>query len=78
MRILFIVLKSQFLFCFFFSFNWQDSLVKCPADAIYVQVLAQSQTDNYFTNNQNANSVHVNLIEDANDSYKQLLLSVGK
>lgn len=52
--------------------------MKCPVDAIFVQVLGQSQTDNYFSNNLNSNAVHVNLVKDANDSYKQLLLSVGE
>jgi len=55
----------------------KDSLVKCPVDAIFIQILAQSQTDNYFSNNLSTDAVHVNLIKDANDSYKQLLLSVG-
>jgi hypothetical protein len=52
--------------------------VKCPVDAIFIQILAQSQTDNYFSNNLSTDAVHVNLIKDANDSYKQLLLSVGE
>lgn len=53
-------------------------LVKCPADAIYVQILAQTQTKNYLKNNLHDNSTYINLINDANDSYKQLLLSIGK
>lgn len=52
--------------------------MKCPDSAVYVQVLDQSQAEIYFANNLNANSTLVNLIKDANNSYKQLLLSVGE
>lgn len=53
--------------------------MKCPAEAIYVQILSQQQAENYFANNKNSDeTVHINLIKDANDSYKQLLISVGE
>lgn len=53
--------------------------MKCPAEAIYVQILSQQQAENYFANNTNSDeTVHINLIKDANDSYKQLLISVGE
>lgn len=50
-------------------------MVKCPVDAIYIQVLSQLQVDDYFAN---SNVTYVNLVTNANDSYKQLLLSVGE
>lgn len=52
--------------------------MKCPVEAIYVQVLSQLQADNYFASCLNSDTTHVNLVKDANDSYKQLLLSVGE
>ncbi|XP_022181594.1 fatty acid synthase-like [Myzus persicae] len=55
----------------------QDSLVKCPEKAIYVQILAQTRAQNYIASNLHSSARHVNLITNPNDMYKQLLLSVG-
>ncbi|KAL4113184.1 hypothetical protein QTP88_016854 [Uroleucon formosanum] len=55
----------------------QDSLVKCPEKAIYVQILAQTRAQDYITSNLSSDARHVNLIKTPNDMYKQLLLSVG-
>lgn len=57
---------------------FKNSLGKCPVEAIYIQLLAQSNANDYFTSHKNSNATHVNLIRDANDTYKQLLLSVGE
>lgn len=52
--------------------------MKCPADAIYIQILPQLQTENFISKNLNSNATYVNIIKNANDAYKQLLLSVGE
>ncbi|XP_050542847.1 fatty acid synthase-like isoform X2 [Daktulosphaira vitifoliae] len=50
-------------------------LAKCPDDAIYLQILNQIDLQNNSAINKN--SVYINLIEDSNDTLKQLLLSIG-
>lgn len=53
-------------------------MVKCPENAVYIQILAQKRAQNYFESNLSSDARYVNLIKDENDMYKQLLLSVGE
>jgi len=55
----------------------QDSFAKCPEKSIYIQILDQKLAKNYISSNLHSDAKHVNLIKDAKDMYKQLLLSVG-